>query len=860
MPQPSVPPAPGNSRKWRWLVYGLLALIALLLIGNLLGSLGDLREANGAAMGYRSGLGFTSAQVWAVIELDLWALAAVAYLTPRRSNPFGWLGGRQMILAGFAVAILAGRLPLGVLSFAFAFVPPLLTLFILPVLMFIGGVWVIITIGWIVLVVLGLVIGVPMLVANIVFQFEHNVAQFRHAQGFLGQYILRFYFWITGELRRTPPDDSKGARFAVAEEVEPLIRPEGMGFGHVVLGEPPALTLLRLLTDKHVLITASTRSGKGVTLLIPHLLRYEGSAFVLDPKGENARATHRRRSALNDKVHVLDPFGISGKPQSRFNPLSRFTPANMEAESKALAAALVLVKGTGERDHWQASGQQLLATMILYVYASPEFPPASKDLPTVRRLLLGAANETLQAMGKCSLADGLIADLAQSFLKTPERELGSIISTAQRETEILDNPYIVACLSATGPGEEVDFAAWHSGTMTVYLCLAAPKFPVFNRWLRLVLTAALDEMTDTLRPPPRPVCFMLDEIATLGRLEPIENAIGLSAGYGIQLITVWQDVAQMRDIYKGRWASFISNAGVRALFNLDDYETAHYWSNTLGSHDVPTESRQVDIYGYAAGTNQGTARRPLLSADQIMMSYAEGKMLILAQGAHPIEAFRVPYFHDQELRDLWDDPRGPGAPPPPPPRAAWQAAPVRPAAAPSPAAAAPAAEAAPPLADDEELPPPGEAPTPAEPIAGRARTLAERLAQAAAPPLEDEPLPPPGAPGPAAAPPRDAAPPASAMPPLADDEEELPPPPAAPAPEPMKHEFRPPPQPEPPAGNGGSSPPSDDLIRWLKTIPRRSATTGTAGTPATGRSPGGTSPPPAGGSSPSSPPKPRKKP
>ena len=64
---------------------------------------------------------------------------------------------------------------------------------------------------------------------------------------------------------------------------------------------------------------------------------------------------------------------------------------------------------------------------------------------------------------------------------------------------------------------------------------------------------------------------MLDELATLGHLSTIENAVGLAAGYGVQLITVWQDVAQMRDLYKGRWASFIGNAGVRVLFNLDDF-------------------------------------------------------------------------------------------------------------------------------------------------------------------------------------------------------------------------------------------------------------------------------------------------
>ena len=221
--------------------------------------------------------------------------------------------------------------------------------------------------------------------------------------------------------QRIPVFGQRGARFANWLEVMRLRlrRRGGTSFGH--RGNRP----LRLRTDKHVLIMASTRSGKGVALIIPHLLRWRGSAFVLDPKGENARATSRRRAALNGEVHTLDPFGISGRPRSRFNPLSRFTPQNMEAESKALAAALVLVQG--ERDHWTSSAQQLLAAFIMYVYASDEFPPADKDLIQVRRLLLGRVPETLLAMKDSTLADGLISDLASSFLATPPNEFGSIV-------------------------------------------------------------------------------------------------------------------------------------------------------------------------------------------------------------------------------------------------------------------------------------------------------------------------------------------------------------------------------------------------------------------------------------------------
>jgi type IV secretion system protein VirD4 len=258
----------------------------------------------------------------------------------------------------------------------------------------------------------------------------------------------------------------------------------------------------------------------------------------------------------------------------------------------------------------------------------------------------------------------------------------------------------------------------------VFLCLSAPKFPTFNRWLRLVLTSALDEMTDTLDPPRLPVCFMLDELATLGHLGAVENAVGLAAGYGIQLVSVFQDTAQMRDLYKGRWASFIGNAGVRVLFNLDDYDTAKYWSDFIGGTLVETQNQQQDIWGISKGQNVGETVRPLIPPDKLMMDYATGKMLVLATGAHPIETERVAYFADESLQGLWDDPRvkpapKPRAPPPPPPSSG-----PRPS-APPPPRPSPASPAAPPPPKPNgrdttaatPLPPriPGEARRPAAP-------------------------------------------------------------------------------------------------------------------------------------------------
>lgn len=605
------------------------------------------------------------------LAVNFWSIAAGVAVGLALLNPLQWLNGKRFAVGLTSAAVMLGSLGvstiaslLGSLAGAgFGLISPLSPAFLItsvvglalaPGLMLIFGAVFTLSLLTFLFGFVGFFLGIPMMLFRQFLEFENILHMYRYeSRGLLG-YIVRFVYWLRNQpLPKGLPDDSRGARFAEPEEIAALNCPQGMAFGHVD-GAP-----LRIDTDKHVLVMASTRSGKGTSLIIPQLLRHPGSAFVLDPKGENAKATGRRRAQLNDKVLYLDPLGITGKPQARFNPLSRFTPATMETESKALAAALFILGEGEKRDHWFERALQLVALFIMFVFASDAIPANRKDLLTVRRLLLGKPKASLDAMKQVADDDGTLSNLAQSFLDVPEKEFASIVSVAQGQTDILDNPAMKACLAASGPGEEVDFKDWRRGTMTVYLCLSAPKFPVFARWLRLVLTSALDEMTDTLDPPPVPVCFMLDELATLGHLQPIENAIGLAAGYGVQLVTVWQDIGQIQDLYKKRWTSFVGNSGVRVLFNLDDFDTSKYWSNFVGGRLHATYSRQQDIYGLSTGGNSGEAMRPLLASDKLMLEFAKDRMLVLAQGAHPVITERVTYWDDEELRGLWDDPRTP---------------------------------------------------------------------------------------------------------------------------------------------------------------------------------------------------------
>ena len=261
-------------------------------------------------------------------------------------NPFAWLNGKRLVIGCTALAVMLGRLTAEMWHEIFKwFLLSLpapdspLGMLLTPLLMAIGGVTVIAILGTILFFGFAFIVGAPVVLFNQILMFENSLHIYRYQANGLASYIVRFVFWLRSEAMPKTLDDSKGARFAAPEEIARLRDDARHGL------RPCRRPLLQLHTEKHVLIMASTRSGKGVTLIIPHLLRYRGSAFVLDPKGENAKATGRQRAALNEKVYYLDPFGISGKPPARFNPLSRFTPRKYGSRKQGAGRRFVRHQG-----------------------------------------------------------------------------------------------------------------------------------------------------------------------------------------------------------------------------------------------------------------------------------------------------------------------------------------------------------------------------------------------------------------------------------------------------------------------------------------------------------------------------------
>ncbi|MCW3847377.1 type IV secretory system conjugative DNA transfer family protein [Sphingomonas sp. LB-2] len=440
-----------------------------------------------------------------------------------------------------------------------------------------------------------------------------------------------------------------------------LIGGDGLMVGFVA-DEGAGLETLRYNGDRHLLTFAPTRWGKGTTMIVPNLLIYGGSAIVIDPKGENALITAQARAAMGQEIHVVDPWGIAagwGGGISRFNPLDWLVPGDPDMAENAmiLADALVAKEGAGD-PFWNEEAKALLHGLILYVATDAE-EAGSRHLGRVRELLL-LDGEDMPALFQRMYESPhrVVASAGARSLQKDEKLLASVVSSAQAHTHFLDSPRLLDSLSAS----DFDFAELKARKITVYLVLPSDRLETFSRWLRLLIQQALTVNARNIEiQPDKPILFMLDELASLGRLAAIKTAYGLMAGYGMQLWGVVQDATQLRDLYGEGWETFISNAGAVQYFGSRDRLSSEYFSALCGQATVTnlsmTFSRSTTWTKDGCSSTSGTSttwshvQRKLAFPDELAR-LDRGRQLVLIENHNPILAQRLPWFDDPKLKLL----------------------------------------------------------------------------------------------------------------------------------------------------------------------------------------------------------------
>ncbi|NTH66603.1 type IV secretory system conjugative DNA transfer family protein [Agrobacterium rhizogenes] len=447
-------------------------------------------------------------------------------------------------------------------------------------------------------------------------------------------------------------DDTHGtARFATNQEVAPLTR---SGTGLLIGRDGKTGKLMRYDGPAHLLTMAPTRTGKGVGTIIPNLLTADRSLICIDPKGENAKIAGRARQQFGP-VHVLDPFGVTGLASSAFNPLDTLDPASLDVaeDASTLADALVFDEpGMAGEAHWNEEAKALIAGLILKIVAVES--PGRRNLATLREYLTLAPERfaaLLKRMQDMDDVNGLVARAANRHLGKSDREAAGVLSAAQRHTHFLDSPRMSAVLGRS----DFRFADLKHRNVSVFLVLPPDRLSTYSRWLRLLVTQSLTDMARDPAKPDTPVLYLLDEFAALGHLAPVERAMGLMAGYGVQLWPILQDVHQLRATYGQRAGTFLSNAGVLQVFGVNDHDSARLVSDLLGQETVvfQTMARALDSEKSGISYSQQHTARPLLTPDEVRNLPAHGQLLFLA-GQRPIVAAKLAYYADPEFNGAFD--------------------------------------------------------------------------------------------------------------------------------------------------------------------------------------------------------------
>jgi type IV secretory pathway TraG/TraD family ATPase VirD4 len=413
----------------------------------------------------------------------------------------------------------------------------------------------------------------------------------------------------------------------------------------------------------HTLIVARTRTGKGTRVIVPTLLRYQGSALVIDPKGENAAITARARQnimpGMETPVHIVNPWGELGDhfrklgfEPATFNPLDALDRYDPDAVAMAQELANTICPPLSGKDQfWQGSAAGLLTGIMLYLL---DTPGETLTLARVREIVTSSrkdlTDQYLVKMAASTAFHGAVKEFASAFVDMAQDTFSGIVANAVENTRFLSDPQVKQATAKSS----FNFLFMMREPTTVYLVIPPQRIATQRTWLRLVITAmtgAYKRVPMANRSPHR-CMFLIDEFPALGRLPDITSDIATMAGYGVDYTLIVQGLDQLKDHYKEAAATILSNCAFKWFCNVNDLDSAKYLSDTLGKATVQTigkgESHGDNPGGATAGesVNYGETGRSLLNPDEVL-TLGKEKAIVLHPESKPHYVRPIDYWNLQ---------------------------------------------------------------------------------------------------------------------------------------------------------------------------------------------------------------------
>lgn len=518
-------------------------------------------------------------------------------------------------------------------------------------------------------------------------------------------YVL--YVGMTTRSSRKHGDVHGTAHFARPEEIrESGLLPAGQNVGQGVYcggwvdPKTERLHYLRHDGPEHIAALAPTRSGKGVGLVVPTLLSWPHSVFVLDRKGENyAMTAGWRREHAGNVVLRFDP--AEPGQGCAWNPVAEIRHRTRYQVSDTQNVALMVVDDDGRGiagDHFRTAAFELLVGLMLHAlykgdsigrvpclqdcahmltgvgdFAAPDTDAADEDAEGDPKALAGLFEEMRDVVlptddAASSEAKLIIGGVGRRMLGTPARELGSIISTANNALSLYRDPIVGENTSHSD--FKVEDLMNHDKPVSLFFITTPRNADRMRPLARLLLTQIVLSLADRMEfdqgrsktTHKHRLLLLLDEFPTLGKLEVFESALAYIAGYGMKAYLIMQDVQQLYKAYTNN-ESIISNCHVRIAYAPNKVETAEWMSKMTGQttvvkEQISTSGKRFGVVLEQVSRSYQEVQRPLMTTDEIMRLpgpkkdatgekiIEAGEMLVFVAGQAVIRGTQILYFLD----------------------------------------------------------------------------------------------------------------------------------------------------------------------------------------------------------------------
>jgi type IV secretion system protein VirD4 len=387
-----------------------------------------------------------------------------------------------------------------------------------------------------------------------------------------------------------------------------------------------------------------TQSGKTSGLAVPAILEWSGGVVAASVKTDLVRQTLAWRTR-SGPVAVYDPTASTDLPGASWSPLAASgTWEGARRMAGSLAEVARSSAGTmTDGDFWYATAAKLLAP-LLFAAATSRRTMAE----VVRWIDTQEVDEVFDAL--VAAGEPAAMQAARASWGRDDRQRSAVYTTAETVVEAFADFTVAA--SATPP-VTIDPEMVLDKAGTLYLC--APSHdqrrlrPLFATVVKQVIEAAYDRVArvGTLLDPP--LLVVLDEAANVAPLAELDVLASTAAGHGVQLVTVWQDLAQVHSRYGGRGGSVINNHRVKVfLSGIADTATLEHASTLIGDGETRAVSLTRDGYGSNSRTDSPVARR--LVPGDALRRLPPGQAVVVSGHLPPVRVTLRPWQHDRALR------------------------------------------------------------------------------------------------------------------------------------------------------------------------------------------------------------------